>query len=191
MQTEPEFSDKFLYLDYLYRNSLGSNITEYKTVFALMADEEFKALVPNDENRILDALQMRKSIIEQTGWNIEGPISLLEVIISLCNRLYQEVLSVPLTEINIKPLLSDMFNSSGLISYNDNIMQNSYEKYNEAYTIIYNINNRKYRCDGLGGLFYIPGTTMMPMTELWYQAMWYFDYIWRKKDTNTEIIENI
>jgi hypothetical protein len=73
-----------------YLGWLGSQIRasrNYWGLLRIMLEKEFVWLVANDDNRIGDAMEIRKEFTQTTGVLYEGPCSVLEVLIGLSRRL--------------------------------------------------------------------------------------------------------
>lgn len=73
-----------------YLGWLGTQIRssrDYLHLLRIMLDKEFVWLVPNDDNRIGDGLEVRKEFTRETGVIYEGPCSVLEVLVGLSRRL--------------------------------------------------------------------------------------------------------
>jgi hypothetical protein len=60
----------------------------YYDLMMLLAKKEFLWLIPHDDNRIVDGLEVREMFYEETGLIGElGPCSVLEVLVALSRRL--------------------------------------------------------------------------------------------------------
>lgn len=73
-----------------YLGWLSSQIRSSKSydgLLAVMLEKEFVWLVPNDDNRIADGLELRKEFTHATGVVYDAPCSVLEVLLGLSRRL--------------------------------------------------------------------------------------------------------
>jgi hypothetical protein len=60
----------------------------YSDLIQLLGTKEFLWLIPHDDNRIVDGLEVRQEFYEETGLIGElGPCSVLEVLVALSRRL--------------------------------------------------------------------------------------------------------
>jgi hypothetical protein len=75
------------YLGWLGSQVRVDNYKSYQGLYANLLAKEFVWLIPNDDNRIADGLEVRQEFQGETGVRIEGPCSVFEVIIGLSRRL--------------------------------------------------------------------------------------------------------
>ena len=151
------------YFDRLKRMALGPSSREYDLLCQALHSRNFEYIIDMDENRITDALEMRKEFGEKS----DKQCSVFEVLVALGNRCSSTMFD---SSENIFDL---MLNNMGLMKYtNSNFDAKAVDR------IINIFLDRKYGKDGKGGPFYIPGIEKdMRKAELWYQAMWYIDSI--------------
>jgi len=76
----------------VYLGWLGSRINcadgrSYQGLLYILLEKEFVWLIPNDDNRIADGLEIRSEFTEETGLRYDAPCSVLEVIFGLARRL--------------------------------------------------------------------------------------------------------
>lgn len=76
-----------VYLGWLGSQVLSDNGKCYDHLLRILLDKEFVWLIPNDDNRIADGLEVRQEHESETGVRFEGYCSVLEVIIGLSRRL--------------------------------------------------------------------------------------------------------
>lgn len=133
---------------------------------------EFVARLSKDENRIADALELRREF----GGYFRDPVSVLEVLIALARRGEWEIMHDPdfgdRTSVwfwmMIHNLGLDKFAYFGALDDPKNDM--------EFMKIVENFVERGYGRDGNGGPFFGPGQKVdMRRTELWDQMCYYFD----------------
>ncbi len=77
------------YLDWLTPQvGVSERPGSYSDLIQLLGTKEFVWLVPHDDNRIRDGLDVRKEVQELTGMKTNlGPCSVLEVLVALSRRL--------------------------------------------------------------------------------------------------------
>lgn len=133
----------------------------------LMHQKEFVWLVPNDDNRVNDALDLRTEFINEhhsrRRLTIEsfGPCSVLELLIGLSRRLAFHAGG------ESEGWAWQLLNNLGLLGMKDPI---SKLKIEEAHKILDDLIWRQYRPDGIGGFFPLsfPSTDQTKL-EIWYQ----------------------
>lgn len=141
-------------------------------------DSSTAKLIPNDDNRIGDAIEMKTYYyIEYRGWNPADMIdnayfcnvSVLEVLIALAYRI-----SDTFGRYDGIYWFWEMMRNLGLETCTDKIFYDHGGK-ERAYRIVRNFMIRKYDRDGFGGLFPVTKTSEdQRKTELWFQANHYF-----------------
>lgn len=153
---------------------------QYLTLLSILFDKTFNydtaKLIPNDDNRIGDALELRESFIKEQlarepSYLIETfrdqTCSVLEILISLDNRM-DDVMGVKRSP----KWFWEMIGNLGMGQYNDDHM---YEKaFEKIDRILDNWLNREYCKDGRGGLFPLkePHDNQKKI-EIWYQMSAY------------------
>lgn len=156
----------------------GRQIDVEKEIFLLRGLEaiEFYALIPNDDNRASDGLQLRDNYIDEGGAAQalpSGSCSVLEMLIGLSNRLVLETESSKWE----KPvdkwfwILIDNLNLSRLLTFTP--MSEQAISDNIEWTIT-NLLERNYKSNGEGGLFPLKHTNQdQRRIEIWYQMTAY------------------
>ena len=137
----------------------------WNKVLELLHNEDFVSLVPNDDNRVADGIELRDYYFDHDGLSVMvGPCSLLEMIVGLAIRI-ADILFDPMWEEapNIHHAFWEMINNLGL-----------YPGSSENKKIVDNLVNRNYEEDGRGGLFplNLPVEDQRKL-EIWYQMMSY------------------
>lgn len=151
----------------------------YKNVIALLHSIEFEWTVLRDENRAKDGESLRYDFV-QANYGCDNdisaalnelnckPCSVLEMMIALAIRCEIHIMSDPEYGDRTAQWFWLMMNNLGLISMTDDTFDNQ-----QATIIISRFLNRRYKTDGTGGLFAIPGTSHnMRSAEIWYQLCW-------------------
>lgn len=141
----------------------------------LLAEElyriEFTQFVPNDDNRIADAMQLREEFIINTGaerdpsW-MELGCSVFEMLVALCKRVEFESAHDSyywfwriITNLNLDPYSDEQFDEQVRL-----IVQDTFAM----------VINRTYRRDGTGGLFPLRRPILdQRRVEIWYQMSAY------------------
>lgn len=161
------------YFNWLYLQIEPTSNQNPARTHSLLAEQmfktEFRWSVPNDDNRVEDARELRMEFMDNYAmddrWMRESA-SVLEVILALSRRVTFEAGGEP----------SDWFwklvSNLGLWEYTDeNYSDWVAEKVDVALEIFI---DREYDHDGEGGLFPLQHTTMdQTEIELWYQMSYY------------------
>lgn len=164
--------------DYLYwlephiRDEDGARGKTYWDLLHIMHEKEFVWLVPNDDNRIVDGLDLRVEFcysqhIRSTALRNLGPCSFLEVLIGLSRRLSFAAGGHPTGwawQLVINLELHKMF---------DRLSHRKAQKVND---ILDTAIGRTYLPDGSGGFFPLawPDDDQTKV-EIWYQMANYID----------------
>lgn len=136
----------------------------------------FYALIPHDENRASDGLELREEYLREIQYpkyvDIEGECSVLEMLIGLARRMDFET-SDPYDFYNTTDRTAywfwEMIDNLGLLAFDDD----SYVDYGGMTRVNWEIDRllkRAYKRNGDGGLFPLMQTSQdQRNTELWYQ----------------------
>lgn len=158
------------YLVWLYSQVAAVGINHpsrtYWNLLRQLFTKEFVWLVPNDDNRMEDGLDLRYEFIEETGvqdvddnWLRLG-CSMLELLIGLSRRLSFEAEGEPVT------WFWKLIENLGLEEYNDNRRLSEKLIDNVLNDVIW----RTYRRNGRGGLFPLRRAHAdQREVEMWYQ----------------------
>lgn len=76
-----------VYLGWLGSQVRVDNGKSYEHLLELLLAKEFVWLIPNDDNRLADGLEIRNEFTRETDLIYEGPCGVLEVLIGLSRRL--------------------------------------------------------------------------------------------------------
>lgn len=140
----------------------------YKDLLRQLHSKEFVWVVPNDDNRIADGMDLRATFLSENGFEDPDPFSLdvgavtvLEVIVGLSERL--EFIS----DLPAKIWAWRLIENLELHRYADPVSPRDQEAIDDALeALIW----RTYRPDGYGGLFPLafPNENQLKV-EIWYQ----------------------
>lgn len=140
----------------------------YEGVFRWMYHREFVWLVPNDDNRIGDAIDLRKEFWGESHAMLDVGASILEVLVALSRRAAWVISDIEAPDwawIFVKNLRLDRY-SDPLTSRKDRRI----EEILEAFVW------RNYAPNGDGGLFPLKETELdQRKVELWYQMHAYIN----------------
>ena len=162
------------YFRWLYGVVCGGSSCDstYYTVLSILYNREFYSLVPNDENREMDALALR---VEFLGFADDerpepwlGFCSVLEMLVALSDRMVGLFID---TEFDGPPdrWFWEMLDNLGLTYYNDFRFTEESDLF-VVHDIINTLLERTYDTDGLGGLFPLKSPPVdQRMVEISYQ----------------------
>ena len=151
----------------------------YRKLFATLHDTEFIFSIPNDVNRAIDGEDLRYRFSlefeEREGvpipCKIEGPCSVLEMMVALSDRCEEHIMDDPDIGNRTGKGFWDMIENLELDGMSDTSFDECYVE-----EVIDRLLNREYGRNGEGGLFYIPHCPYdLRSEEIWYQMMWYLD----------------
>lgn len=164
------------YLDWLYHliSRPTPNDSEYHQLINYLYTVDFYSLVPNDDNRIEDGINLRSQFLDLNGgylitnFDRDQPCSLLEMLIALAQRMEQQLVG-SLYEKSISECFWIFMENLDLISCDDSVF-NEYYAEDKSVTFL----ERKYDFDGFGGLFpqFEPEKDQREV-EIWYQMSEY------------------
>ena len=145
-------------------------IANYSNLLNCLYSFCFKAIIPRDEDRIIDAIQQRRDFIRDypnMNLNIDNDPSILEVLVALARKLDD---LVGYSESCPERWFWYMIKSLGLIEYTN-------ENYDEVdvLRVLERFINRRYQPDGEGGCCYFPSGIDLRDVDIWYQWMWYLN----------------
>lgn len=156
----------------------------YIKLLLYLFNRDFYWLVPMDENRYYDALELRDEFLDyyiDHHWAVitieieeefKRHASVLEVLITLSRRCHDDIVG------------DDSYGSTGVWFWRmiGNLNLYSMDDFNFDREMVDRIIdiflNRKYSHDGEGNIFYIRGDSRdMRSVEIWCQLCWYVNYI--------------
>lgn len=143
----------------------------------LLRSIEFTYIIPRDENRAQDGLDLRCRFASMNNYNpdiayeIDGPCSVLEMMIALAIRCEETIMDDPKKGDRTVQWFWIMINNLGLSDQTDGRFDKIFVT--EA---IQKFLNREYAPDGRGSLFRIRNCRKdLRKVEIWCQLNWYLD----------------
>ena len=140
---------------------------------------EFIWIIPKDENRAHDGIDMRYRFALEKGYNdyivkyLKGPCSILEMMLALATRCEENIMDDPNIGDRTGQWFWGMINNLGL----GDMIDNRFDEFYVEETIDIFL-NREYQSNGKGGLFTIKNCDYdLREVEIWYQLCWYLDSI--------------
>lgn len=142
----------------------GRRKNGYQDLFRILHDTEFVWIVPNDDNRIMDALNLRVEFFHKQksrGKEMVRPCSVLEVTVALSRRLAW------LVEGSAEGWAWQLLCNLELHKFRDPLSRRKEAKVED---ILYSLIWRTYDPDGTGGYFPLTRPKRDQRTvEIWYQ----------------------
>lgn len=170
------------YFEWLYDYVCGDRYSEklsYRKLLTFLHETEFTYIMPNDENRAKNGINLRWIFSLKTGVNydevqkyIDGPCSVLEMLIALAMSC-EDIMDDPLVGDRTGQWFWRMITNLGLGSMFDS-------RFDERFVedVISKFLYREYEPNGKGGLFTIRGCDVdLRNVEIWHQLCWYLDSI--------------
>lgn len=139
----------------------------------LHSKEFTSGVITNDDNRAMDGMQLREEYIVDSpyidGPDIEGPCSMLEMLIALARRIDFE-LSTPDDTRDLTPsYFWEMIENLGLMAYSDDVYISLNGMF-EVNNVVSMFLAREYKKNGRGGLFPLKKSKEDQRgVEIWYQ----------------------
>lgn len=179
MTREEELKQR--YFDWLYKMVCEGRFAKdisYEKLLSHLHSTEFNYIIPNDENRAADGIDLRRRFgtecdcLDISNY-VKGPCSVLEMIVALANRCEETIMDDPSIGNRTGQWFWNMIMSLGLGSMTDDIYNDK-----NVSKILDKFLNRQYEADGKGGLFTIPNCERdLREVEIWYIMCWYLDRI--------------
>lgn len=171
------------YFEWLFEMVCKDRYSErisYRKLLIELHRTEFKYLIPKDENRANDGLDLRYRFSLDRSYDemylakyIVGPCSVLEMMVALSIRCEENIMDNTEYGDRTGQWFWGMISSLGLGSMSDNRFDKIFVK-----DTIDRFLNRKYEPNGKGGLFTIKNCDRdLRHVEIWYQLNWYLDSI--------------
>lgn len=152
-------------------------IKTYRKLLALLHDIEFIPIIPNDENRAQDGIDLRLRFSRRYNcdyYNVQDFCSVLEMMIALALRCEEQIMCDPEIGNRTYYWFSLMIENLGLSEYTDDKFTRSNEP--EVVDIINRFIDRDYEPNGRGGLFVIDNFRYdLRDEEIWNQMCWYLN----------------
>ena len=152
--------------------------SRYTKLLSYLFTKEFTYILPMDENRFEDGVDLRYRFgYEQripdpiiASELDDRPCSVLEMMVALALRCEEQLMSNTDIGTRTPRWFWEMVKSLGLINQDDGYFDQQMVAMSVQIFL-----DRSYNRDGRGGLFTIPDIDRdMRNAEIWYQAMWYF-----------------
>lgn len=173
------------YFEWLFNLVCSKQTSPYisfRKLIMRLHDIEFKYLIARDRNRADDGIDLRRRFILTHDYDniyqtvmrcLNGPCSVLEMIIALAVRCEETIMDNPEYGDRTSQWFWMMITNLGLGSMSDaNFDRRVVDD------IIRTFLSRKYRSDGAGGLFIIKHCNRdLRDVEIWHQLNWYLDTI--------------
>lgn len=135
-------------------------------------DENHAYLVPNDDNRIADALHLRREF--DINMIYEGPCTVLELLIGIAKRM-SDFISISPSEDHTAELFWEFLANLKLTYFDDDVIDKG-DRRREIRDILTVFRERLYGSDGVGGIFPLRNPpSNQAKTEIWYQMMAYLE----------------
>jgi hypothetical protein len=138
----------------------------YTDLFEQMHNTEFVWTVPNDDNRVQDAIDLRNEFLEVSSGKLELGSSMatcLEVLVALSRR----VAFLASGNGHAPQWGWTLLKNLGLHKFYDSLTAEKKERINK---ILHDLVWRNYRADGFGGFFPLQNPdTDQTKVEIWYQ----------------------
>lgn len=158
------------------RFSIGKS---YRKVLTLLHKIEFVSMIPMDENRAEDGLDLRWRFVcdfpefSDARDYITGPCSMLEMMIALALRCEETIMDDTRYGNRTSQWFWTMMTNLGIGSMYDDNFDKSHVMY-----CVDRFMNRDYESDGKGGLFWIRNCDEdLRDVEIWTQLSWYLNTI--------------
>lgn len=173
------------YFNYLlneHTNLLNEEIdNSYFIISKILYETEFIPLVPMDDNRVGDALLIRKeyheTILNEYHFVINKTCNVLELLIGISKRMAHELFRSN-EEMSDKECVFELISNLGLDRYTDNYLMNVIKRpkiiNQKINNIILDFISRRYEYNGNGNIFPIKNPKEdQRNVEIWYQMMAY------------------
>lgn len=170
------------YFNWLYTEACGDKYADqisYKKLLMHLHNKPFRYLIPRDENRAEDGIDLRRrfayeyTYIDDADEYLTDPCSVLEMILALAIRCEETIMDDANIGDRTKQWFWGMLTSLGLGSMTDELYDKEYVE-----NVLERFLNRDYELNGKGGLFTIKNCEEdLRDIEIWVQLLWYLDNI--------------
>ena len=145
----------------------------YNKLLRYLNNKKFTYMLPMDENRLVDGLNLRFRFADESACHIDGECSILEMMVALSLRCEEHIMADDEIGDRTGRWFWEMIDNLGLESMYDDNFDKVY-----ADKIIFRFLNREYEPNGDGSLFTINNRNVdLRKVEIWYQMCWYLDTI--------------
>jgi len=153
------------------------HVQNYRTLLIYLHSVDFRYILPMDENRFADGVDLRYRFGYEMGYIqpeldrlMSKPCSVLEMMIALSLRCEENIMSDPEYGDRTGVWFWDCIESLGLIRMTDQEFDESY-----VYFVLDRFLDREYSYNGKGGLVTLDNPPKdMREVEIWEQMMWKF-----------------
>lgn len=160
------------YFEWMYDIVCASRYTNsnsYRKLLQYLHDVEFTYIVKRDADRFYDGINLR----QRFGQKIDGPCSVLEMMVALSIRCEETIMVDPKIGDRTAQWFWQMIVNLGLGGETDS-------RFDEEYVsnVVDKFLHRNYQRDGHGGLFSVKRCRYdLRDVDIWTQMMWYLDDI--------------
>lgn len=165
------------YFNYLVDNICDGRCKYYTQLLETLYDTEFISNDIMDDCRISDGYRFRDlyftdyGVIDDPEGFVSKPCSILEMLVSFCIRIEKEILFDNNKGDRSSFWFWKMIGNMGLLDMDDGRFDHDY-----VVKTLDIFNERGYKKDGLGGLFYIPGCKKdLRKLDIWSQMCLFFN----------------
>lgn len=172
----------FRWLSEIVRENRRSRHISYEKLLVHLHEIEFTYLIPKDQNRAEDGVDLRYRFAMIQGYDqsvdlvmniLDGPCSVLEMMVALAIRCEENIMDDPNVGDRTGQWFWGMVVNLGLGSMTDNRFDKRYVD-----DIVARFLDREYEPDGKGGLFRVRNCDRdLRDVEVWHQLCWYLDSI--------------
>lgn len=174
------------YFEWMYDAVMdGQNMrSHYRRLMTLLHHTKFEAVIPLDDNRATDGIDLRyrfgrKAGIPDSFVAAEIDVddcSMLEMMVALAIRIEEHIMGNSDIGNRTGQWFFAMVDSLGLLHFTDSKWTKALER--DACDILETYARHEYQRDGRGSLFYVPSTKKdFRNTEIWYQMCEYLKEI--------------
>lgn len=145
---------------------------DYWTMLGYLIKREFTWTIRNDGNRAADGLTLREQFEAEKGIDIQGPCTVLEMLVALACRIERDIMFDPEKGDRTGVWFWTMIHNLKLDRYSDSALDTDSPQ--EIRRILDIFVDREYAMNGSGGLFPLrkPEHNQRRM-EIWYQMSAY------------------
>lgn len=166
------------YFEWMYDLVCSNTRYSYRKLLTYLSNVEFRFVIPMDENRAYDGINLRDRFLFEKGRRFQrdipdGPCSVFEMMVALSMRCAEQIIDNPEDDDQIGRLFWYMIQNLGLAYMDDSrfeldIVEDTVQRFLD----------RDYEPNGKGGLFTVENTGYdLRQVEIWYQMCWYLDNI--------------
>lgn len=171
------------YFEWMLRKiEIDNPVDEYRMLLARLHDTDFQYLIPTDENRAEDGIDLRHRFALEHGrgrpfreepQDAGAPCSVLEMMVALAIRCEEHIMHDPAIGTRTSQWFWGMVKNLGLDSMTDDNFDERFVDKRIAMLL-----DRTYKKNGEGGLFTVKDCRFdLRKVEIWYQMCWYLDSI--------------